>query len=102
MSLGKTAWCHFAAAAKSQPRPRALGHAGILASHWAFDRALRTSLSRHLAQRQGSHYRATGGAGAGQGEAAMLEVLDGRICTACAAHDCHNGLKWGLSWLAGN
>eukprot|EP00969_Alexandrium_andersonii_P295032 13040933-Alexandrium_andersonii.AAC.1 len=75
MTNGKTAWCHFTAATKLFPLPRALGHKAILVSHFVFDRALQAPLATMLAQRQGLYYEVMKGVVEDEDDLAMQEQL---------------------------
>ena len=99
LDKGKTAWCEFSAACRFFPLVRMLDHRGIVVSHYVFDRALQSSLSRKMQQRHGLYYEVSGGPSPRQGDIALQELLDWIVNTPCAAHDCHNSLKWGLGWL---
>ena len=93
---GKTAWVHVSAACKFFPLLRALGHTGIAVSHYCFDRALQSSLAKKMQQRHSLYYETVGGPSPRAGNFALEGLQDWVVNTACAAHDVHNSLMWGL------
>ena len=99
LTQGKTAWCSFAALAKFMPMARTLGHTGLVINHYCFDRALQAPLSKRLDQRHRLYYQLAHDRQDSPDDIGLQELLDWCICTGCAAHDTHNGLKWGLQWL---
>jgi hypothetical protein len=53
-------------------------------------------MAKKMEQRHGLYYQTVGGPSPREGEHALLELQDWVINTACAAHDAHNSLMWGL------
>ena len=96
LSSGKTAWHAFTAACQFFPMLRTLGHTGIAVSHYAFDRALYSTLARRMHQRHGLYYKVTAHE-ANDGLVSFEELTDWVVTTGCASHDTHNALKWALS-----
>jgi hypothetical protein len=96
LTAGKKGWNLFAAAAQFFPLARKAGHRGICVQHTCADRAMFSTLDRKLRQRNQAYY--TEGMGPDLGDdAVLLELTDWVVSTGCVCHDCHNGLKWGLS-----
>jgi len=96
LSAGKGSWNCFTAATQFFPHLRQLGARSIIISSTCFDRALQSSMSRLLAQRQALYYQVKHGAGAYQGDALFEVLTDWSVSTGCSAHDAQNALKWGM------
>ena len=95
LTAGKSAWCLYTAATELCPLLKDLGHASISVSHYGFDRAMYSALSRKLLQRH-VLYHETRRAVDATGIAYMSELLDWPTATACCNHDVQNALKWSL------
>jgi hypothetical protein len=95
LTAGKSAWCLYTAATEFCPLLKDLGHASISVSHYGFDRAMYSALSRKLLQRH-VLYHETRRAVDATGIAYMSELLDWPTATACCNHDVQNALKWSL------
>ena len=96
LSSGKSAWHSFTAACQFFPMLRVLGHTGITLSHYVFDRALYSALSRRMQQRHSLYYQVTANQ-EDEGRTTLGELTDWVLSTGCATHDTHNSLKWALS-----
>ena len=95
LSEGKRGWNMFTAAAEFQPLLRRAGHPSTCLQHMCADRAVFSSLDRHLRGRQGAFYDPAHGPDHGRA-APLLNNTDWMLSSPCAVHDAHNGLKWGL------
>ena len=96
LSAGKRGWNMFTAATDFLPLLRRRGHKGICLQHMCADRAVFSSLDRHLRGRQRAFYDPAHGPDHGV-QAPLLENTDWMVSTPCAVHDAHNALNWGLS-----
>ena len=95
MSSGKTAAVAYSAATDFFPLLREIGHKGICISAYTFDRALQAPTARLLHQH---HQRVHATAGADKTPLPAIDCLtDWTLTTACASHDCQNGLKWAMA-----
>ena len=96
LTNGKTAQALFAAGLEFQPTLRQSGHKGLIIEHCVFDRLAYGPLSRLHKQ---AHQADASTALLDESETMskeLLELLLWDVSTACAAHDCHNALKWSL------
>ena len=98
LTKGKRGWNLFSAACDFLPLLRRRGHKAICVQHMAADRAVFSSLDRHLRGRQSAFYDPQHGPDLGT-EAPLLQSTDWMVSNPCAVHDAHNGLQWGLSAL---
>ena len=95
LAAGKSAWCLYTAAAELCPLLKEMCHASVSVSHYGFDRAMYSALSRKLLQRH-VLYHQTLKADDPSGVAYLAELLDWPTATACCNHDVQNALKWSL------
>ena len=96
LSAGKGSWNVFTAACSFFPHLRELGARSITITSTCFDRALQSSVSRLMAQRQALYYEVKhGGAAAYRGEALQDVLTDWTVSTGCSAHDAQKCLKMG-------
>lgn len=100
LTAGKKTSNLFTAAASFWPLLRRCGHQGLCIYHLEADRACLSSLDRLLRQRHSGYYTAGLGPELGN-NAVLLELTDWFVSTGCAAHDCHNSIKWSLERSAG-
>ena len=96
LTAGKRGWNLFSAACDFLPLLRRRGHKGLCLQHMCADRAVFSSLDRHLRGRHAAFYDGRHGPDLGP-EAPLLQNTDWMLSTPCGVHDAHNGLKWGLS-----
>ena len=96
LSHGKGSWPIFACFKQFFPSPRDLGHRGVLVEHFAFDRALFSSLRRLILQDR-SMRQASRAATLPSAEAVLGPLLQWQVFTGCSCHDVHNALKWVLA-----
>ena len=96
LSEGKGSWNCLTAATRFFPHLRELGAQSITITSTCFDRALQSSMSRMLAQRQALYYEVKYGADAYRGDALFEVLTDWSVATGCSAHDAQNALKWGM------
>jgi hypothetical protein len=78
------------------PALRQLGRQGLCIQHYVFDRALNKPLQRRFLQRHAALAR-QGPSGSASTQDPLLPLLEWTASSGCAAHDIHNGLKWGLA-----
>ena len=97
---GKSAWHMFTALTRFFPLVQALCHTGIVVTHYVFDRAIWSALTRLTRQRHALYHKVCADQGGGS-EGAHRELFDWCVTTACANHDCQNALKWALAGAAG-
>ena len=97
---GKSAWHMFTALTRFFPLVQAIGHTGIVVTHYVFDRAIWSALTRLARQRHALYHKVCADQGS-ESEGAHRELLDWCVTTACANHDCQNALKWALKGAAG-
>lgn len=97
---GKGTWPCFTAACNFFPLMRYIKPVGITISHYSFDRALFSSLTRAMHQRHSLYYHRLAGGEDSVGETAIAELCDWVVGTGCANHDAQNALKWAL-WELG-
>lgn len=101
LEKGKTTWHLFQAMVEFFPLPRALGHRGLLVTHYVWDRAIQPSMSKRAFQRQSLFYASKVQGGENIGEWRLFELLDWQLSTGCACHDAHNALRWAVLPWAG-
>lgn len=97
LTHGKSAWHLYSAARSFAPFLEEAGHQGISISHYAFDRACYSALTRRLSQ---SHAVAQARVATESFEASPgvpKAWLSWFAATPCAMHDAQNGLKWAMS-----
>lgn len=93
---GKKGWNLFASAIEHFPDLRFLGFRGLLLRHYAFDRAVFSSVFRRVKQYRYHWYDG----GDSMGCRGKLEwMLDFCVSTGCCNHDVHNAMRWGLEFL---
>lgn len=95
MTSGKSALATFSAFTDFFRTPRQLGHRGICIAHYAFDRALLSSVGRLLKQYHKFLAPQFTAPQLGK-DSAALELLEWVVTTGCALHDGHNSLKWAM------
>ena len=95
MTNGKGALATFSAFCDFFQTPRQLGHRGICIAHYAFDRALLSSVGRLMKQ---YHKMLAPGFTAPQlgRDSGALDCMEWVVTTGCALHDAHNSLKWAM------
>lgn len=86
----KHAWCHFEAFRCMFDLPRQMGHHSICVHAHCFDRALFSSVTRHLLQ----YHAADELDRREQDNSRLLECLSWFVSVGCINHDHHNGLKF--------
>ena len=91
----KLAWTLFAACKHYFPLLKSLKNEGICVTAYVYDRAQFSSLGRLCQQRHELFVQQRVPA-ASQAEARLCDWV---VVLPCAAHDTHNGLKWGLGTL---
>lgn len=94
MTSGKKMGAEFAIGRQFVVRPRSLGHRGIEVVHCCWDRAHFSGIQTLWRQFWAHH------CGEDAARACTLDPMETFsltwvTCTACAAHDGHNALKWG-------
>lgn len=95
LTNGKGALATFSAFKSFFQTPRQLGHRGICIAHYAFDRALLSSVGRLLKQYHKLLAPQFAAPQLGK-DSGALELLEWVVITGCALHDAHNGLKWAM------
>ena len=94
-----TAWAHWSAWRSMTRLGREMGHAGLLVSHYIYDRAVFKPVFRHhrqMHEARAAHERQI----SDEGTAHLLWLLSWEIGVPCTAHGAQNALKWGLAeWI---
>lgn len=90
-----TAWAHFQATRELLGTGRELGHQGLLIEHTVLDRAIHTSLSRHM-QEMSSMAHEVSSQGLSLTQAWLREQFTWTTSAGCTLHDLHNGFKKGM------
>ena len=95
----QTAWAHWSAWRSMTRLGREMGHAGLLVSHYIYDRAVFKPVFRHRRQMheaRAAHERHI----SDEDTAHLLWLLSWETGVPCTAHDAQNALKRGLAeWI---
>ena len=98
---GKGADAIFSASVEFLKTLRQMGHGGIAIQHYAFDRALHAPLVRRFKQHHARLASQQAPTATGPNALHQPALLEWVVDTACANHDAHNAMKWGMmGWMA--
>lgn len=97
LTWGKSGNALFACAQETVPLPRANGHSGVAISHYLFDGGIRKFLVKRMKQQHFLSARARSEDWKNKGYSPHdLYLTEWIIHSQCAAHVCHNALKWAM------
>ena len=92
----KTAWAHFQATRELGMVGRECGLTGLVVQHTVLDRAIQSSLSRHMEELHNLILGQTT-QHMSEGQAWLQEQLTWVTSSGCTMHDFHNGYKRGMA-----